>query len=278
MPDDMVISIENLTHAFDGLRVLDGVNLQIRRGETMVVMGGSGCGKTTLLRHLIGSIRPDSGRVVLLGQDLGDLDEAGLNKLRLRCGVVFQSGALFNSLTVGENVALPLLENTRLDPATIAIMVKIKLEMVDLREAADKMPAQISGGMKKRAGLARALALDPEILFYDEPSASLDPVTAAEIDQLILDLARGLKVTSVVVTHDMHSAFHIADRMAMLDRGRIVALGTKEEIRNTADPLVHQFVNGLAVGPITERKKGSNYEEDLLGLPIAPEQMRVHGV
>jgi phospholipid/cholesterol/gamma-HCH transport system ATP-binding protein len=265
MPDDVVISVEQLTKAFDGRVVLDGVNLEVRKGETVVIMGGSGCGKSTLLRHMIGSISPDSGRVVLLGQDLNRLDERGLNKLRLKFGILFQSGALFNSMTVGENVALPLREHTGLDQSTIDIMVKIKLESVGLREHADKMPSQISGGMKKRAGLARALALDPEVLFYDEPSAGLDPVTSAEIDQLIMDLSKKLGVTSVVVTHEMDSAFRIADRMAMLDRGRVLAVGSRDEIRQSADPLIHQFINGLAEGPITERKKESNYEEDLLG-------------
>jgi phospholipid/cholesterol/gamma-HCH transport system ATP-binding protein len=272
--DEVVIVAENLSKSFDGRKVLDGVGLAVRRGETMVVMGGSGCGKSTLLRCMIGSIWPDGGRVVLLGHDLAELDEVGLNKLRLRFGILFQSGALFNSMTVGENVALPLREHTELDPATIEIMVKMKLEMVGLREHADKMPGQLSGGMKKRAGLARAIAMDPEILFYDEPSAGLDPVTSAEIDQLIMDLSGKLGVTSVVVTHEMDSAFRIADRMAMLDRGRVVAEGTADAIRASADPLVRQFVNGLPDGPITDRRLHTNYEADLLGLPIGPEDSR----
>ena len=278
MADDVVISVEDLVRSFDGHVVLDGVSLKVRRGETMVIMGGSGCGKSTLLRHMIGSLTPDGGRVVLLGQDLNELDEAELNKLRLRFGILFQSGALFNSMTIGENVALPLREHTALDPATIEIIVKMKLEMVGLREHADKMPAQISGGMRKRAGLARALALDPEILFYDEPSAGLDPVTSAEIDQLIIDLSSKLGVTSVVVTHEMDSAFRIASRMAMLDSGRVVALGTPPEIRGSPDPLVQQFINGLATGPITERRLHTNYEQDILGVAVAPEAMRIAGI
>jgi phospholipid/cholesterol/gamma-HCH transport system ATP-binding protein len=278
MSDDATIRVENLVKSFDGHVVLNGVDLQVRRGETMVVMGGSGCGKSTLLRHMIGSLYPDSGRVVLLGEDLNELDDAGMNQLRKRFGILFQSGALFNSMTVGENVALPLTEHTDLDPATIEIMVKIKLESVGLREHADKMPGQISGGMKKRAGLARALALDPEILFYDEPSAGLDPVTSAEIDQLMIDLSKKLGVTSVVVTHEMDSAFRIADGRAMRDRGRGVAVGTREEIRTSDDPMIRQFINGLAEGPITERRQESNYEEDILGTAVAPEAMRVQGI
>lgn len=265
MSDDIVISVERLTSRLGGRVILDGVDLQVPRGQTMVVMGPSGCGKSTLLRHMIGSLFPDSGRVMLLGQDLNELDDAGLNKLRLRFGILFQSAALFNSMTVAENVALPLREHTRLDESTIRIMVKMKLESVGLREHAEKMPAEISGGMKKRAGLARALAMDPEILFYDEPSAGLDPVTSAEIDQLIVDLSGKLGVTSVVVTHEMDSAFRIADRMAMLDRGRILAVGSRGEIRATNDPLIRQFINGLARGPLTERKSESDYRDDLLG-------------
>ncbi len=275
---DAVILVEGLVRSFDGRRVLDGVNLSVRRGETMVVMGGSGCGKSTLLRHLIGSLVPDAGRVVLLGRDLADLGEDEMNALRLRFGILFQSGALFNSMTVGDNVALPLREHTALDPATIDIIVKMKLEMVGLREHAEKMPAQLSGGMKKRAGLARAIGLGPEVLFYDEPSAGLDPVTSAEIDQLIIDLSRKLGVSSVVVTHEMDSAFRIADRMAMLDRGRVVALGTPEEIRRSTDAMVQQFIHGLAEGPITQRRQHTNYEEDLLGAAVVPEAMKVQGL
>ncbi len=178
--------------------------------------------------------------------------------------MLFQSGALFNSLSVADNVALPLREHTDLAENTIGIMVKIKLELVGLRQAADKMPAQLSGGMKKRAGLARAPALDPKILFYDEPSAGLDPVTSAEIDQLIINLNKQLGVTSVVVTHEMDSAFRIADRMVLLDRGRFVISGTPDEMKNSADPLVRQFIHGLTEGPLTDRRRESGYESDLL--------------
>ena len=268
-----VIRVVDLVKRFESKTVLSGINLQVMPGETMVIMGGSGCGKSTLLRHMIGSLLPDEGRVELLGQDLNDLDEAGLNRLRLRFGILFQSGALFNSMTVGENVALPLREHTDLDGETIEIMVKIKLEKVGLREAADLMPAEISGGMKKRAGLARAVALDPEILFYDEPSAGLDPVTSAGIDQLIMDLSGKLGVTSVVVTHEMGSAFRIADRMAMLDCGRVLKVGPRAEFGAIRDgkpdggpqhDLIRQFLRGDPEGPLTARKRDSGYEEDIL--------------
>ena len=261
--------------------VLDGVNLEINEGETMVVMGGSGSGKSTLLRHMIGSIFPDSGSITLFGQDLVTLDEDGLNALRRRFGILFQSGALFNSLTIAENVALPLQEHTALASSIIETIVKIKLELVGLREHADKYPAQISGGMKKRAGLARALALDPRILFYDEPSAGLEPVTLAEIDQLIIDLSRKIGVTSVVVTHEMDSAFRIADRMAMLDNGRMLMVDTREafaklrefpdervEELDEARQIIRQFLRGDAVGPITRRRAMTNYADDLLGKEV----------
>jgi phospholipid/cholesterol/gamma-HCH transport system ATP-binding protein len=176
-------------------------------------------------------------------------------------------------MSIADNVALPLREHTDLAEETIDIMVKIKLELVGLRQHADKMPSMLSGGMKKRAGLARAIALDPKVLFYDEPSAGLDPVTSAEIDQLIMDLNKKLGVTSVVVTHEMDSAFRIADRMVLLDRGKFIAHGTGEEMRNSTDPLVHQFVHGLAQGPLTDRRLASGYEEDLLGLPGLPERI-----
>lgn len=279
----VAIEIRELVRRFDQQVVLDGINLTVKPGETMVIMGGSGCGKSTLLRHMIGSLKPSSGSIALLGQRLEDLDEEGLDRLRLKFGILFQSGALFNSLSVFDNVALPLREHTELDETTIEIMTKIKLELVGLREHGEKFPAQISGGMKKRAGLARALAMDPKILFYDEPSAGLDPVTSAEIDQLILGLTRKLGVTSVVVTHEMDSAFTIADRMAMLDKGRMLMVGTRDEfdrLRKLSDDeaatmseterLIRQFLRGDAKGPITERRALTNYADDLLGTDAGP--------
>lgn len=273
-----IISCKGVVKRFDDRAVLDGIDLDILDGETMVIMGGSGSGKSTLLRLMIGSLEPDEGSITMLGSDLASLSDTALNDVRKRFGILFQSGALFNSMTIAENVALPLTEHTRLDRTIIDIQVKIKLELVGLREHADKYPAQISGGMKKRAGLARALALDPRILFYDEPSAGLDPVTSAEIDRLIVDLSRKLGVTSVVVTHEMDSAFAIADRMAMLDKGRMIMVESRDwydTLRKTdaleaADlPLDHrlirQFLRGDAVGPITERRAATNYADDLLG-------------
>jgi len=247
----------------------------------LVIMGGSGSGKSTILRHLIGTYIPDSGHVKIFGEDLAKLDEHGMNKIRRQFGILFQSGALFNSMSVADNVALSLREHTDLDPDIIEFIVKIKLEQVGLREAADKFPSQISGGMKKRAGLARALALDPKLLFYDEPSAGLDPVTSATIDQLILDLAKKAGATSVVVTHEMDSAFVIADRMAMLDKGKILLVDKREVFEELRDwpeknipdlderqQLIRQFLRGDAEGPLTRRKEETSFAEDLLGVSV----------
>jgi phospholipid/cholesterol/gamma-HCH transport system ATP-binding protein len=269
------IQVQSVTKRFDGRTVLDRIDLKVFKGETLVILGGSGSGKSTLLRLMIGNIRPENGDILihppaeeaepisLCGMTAQQLDE-----YRKSIGVLFQSGALFNSMSVADNVALPLREHTDLPEETIGIMVKIKLELVGLREHADKMPSQLSGGMKKRAGLARALALDPRALFYDEPSAGLDPVTSAEIDQLIIDLNKQLGVTSVVVTHEMDSAFRIADRMVLLDRGKFIVSGTPQEMRDNTDPLVRQFVHGLTEGPLTDRRRAGGYEVDLLGSEI----------
>lgn len=275
--DDVVIRVRDLVKRFDGKTVLSGVNLDVLRGQTLVIMGGSGCGKSTMLRLMIGSLTSDEGTIELLGEDITKMkNETELNEVRKKFGILFQSGALFNSMTLRQNVALPLTEHTSLDANTIDIMVKIKLEMVGLRVDADKYPAQISGGMKKRAGLARALALDPQILFYDEPSAGLDPVTSAEIDQLIIKMSKQLGTTSVVVTHEMDSAFTIADRMAMLDHGRVLKVENRryfEHLRDSQDKLpedealIRQFLCGAAEGPLTDRKDHDDYEDDLLGIP-----------
>lgn len=280
MPADPVISCREVVKRFDGRTVLAGINLDVLPGETMVIMGGSGSGKSTLLRLMIGSFRPDQGEVKLFGENICRISRDRLNDVRKKFGILFQSGALFNSMTIAENVSLPLIEHTTLSREIIDIQVKIKLELVGLREHADKYPAQISGGMKKRAGLARALALDPKILFYDEPSAGLDPVTSAEIDRLIVDLSKKIGVTSVVVTHEMDSAFTIADRMAMLDKGRMLRVETRawfdalrrvpsEQIGELSsdEMLIRQFLRGDADGPITERRAATNYADDLLGKP-----------
>ena len=259
------IQVLDVTKILGGRKVLNQIRLDVHQGETLVILGGSGSGKSTLLRLMIGNTVPDEGEIIALGKNICRMDEAELTSYRRSIGVLFQSGALYNSMTVADNVALPLREHTDLPEQTIEIMVKIKLELVGLREHAEKMPAELSGGMKKRAGLARAIALDPRILFYDEPSAGLDPVTTAEIDQLISDLNRKLGVTSVVVTHDMGSAFRIADRMVLLDRGKFILSGTPAQFRDSTDPLVKQFVYGLTEGPLTDRQRTGAYEFDLLG-------------
>jgi phospholipid/cholesterol/gamma-HCH transport system ATP-binding protein len=280
---DSVISIRDLAKAFPDqegreVRVLDRVTFDVKPGETLVIMGGSGCGKSTLLNCLIGELTPEEGRILYKTRampepvDLLAMEEKALNELRMQFGILFQSGALFNSLTVAENVALPLKEHSYVDPSIIDIVVTLKLEQVHMRPHRDKMPSQLSGGQKKRAALARATALDPEILFYDEPSAGLDPVTSAAIDDLIMDLSKKLRVTSVVVTHEMDSAFRIADRMVMLDRGRVLKIGPRSEFEKTRDTppeeltsdnekLIHQFLNGDTEGPLTDAKGMSEYEK-----------------
>lgn len=262
---EVAIHVHNVTKRFGDKTVLDSINLDVRQGETLVILGGSGSGKSTLLRVMMGNVKPESGDVIRMGKSICTMNDEELANYRTSIGVLFQSGALFNSMSVADNVALPLREHTDLPEETIEIMVKIKLELVGLREHADKMPAELSGGMKKRAGLARAISLDPKILFYDEPSAGLDPVTSAEIDQLIIDLNQKLHVTSVVVTHEMDSAFRIAHRMVLLDRGKFIVSGTPDEMRESTDPLVRQFVHGLTEGPLTDRRRAGGYEGDLLG-------------
>ena len=207
---EVAIEITDLVKSFGDRRVLNKVNLKIYKGETLVVMGGSGCGKSTLLRHIIGSHVPDEGTVKIYGKDINELTESEFDYFRKKFGMVFQNSALFDTMNVEDNITLPLKENTKLDESIIRIMVRMKLELVGLRGFEDLMPSQLSGGMKKRVGLARAIALDPELVFYDEPTAGLDPIVAGVVDKLILDLGKKLNITSVVVTHDMKSVFSIA--------------------------------------------------------------------
>jgi phospholipid/cholesterol/gamma-HCH transport system ATP-binding protein len=237
------ISVVNLRVAYGQREILHGVSFDVWKGETLVILGGSGSGKSTLLRTLVGLQKPTSGEVWINGVNTAKVNQREMDKLRLKMGMSFQQGALFGSMTVGENVALPLEEHTRLEPSTIEIMVRIKLGQVGLASFQDYLPSQLSGGMRKRAAVARALAMDPEILFCDEPSAGLDPIIGAGLDQLILNLKKAYTITIVVVTHELASAFLIADRMVLVDRGHIVAMGTREEIRASTHPRVRQFLD-----------------------------------
>jgi phospholipid/cholesterol/gamma-HCH transport system ATP-binding protein len=261
-----ILELRGVQKFFEGRQVLKDIHLTVAPGETLVIIGGSGCGKSTLLRTIIGEYRPDAGHVYLGGEDACCASPERLDRIRRRFGVLFQSGALYSSMTVGENVALPLREHTDLDEKIIRMIVKMKLELVGLRDFEDLNPSQISGGMRKRVGLARAIALDPEIVFYDEPSAGLDPIATSVIDQLIIDLRSKLGVTSIVVTHDMKSALRIGDRMAMLYNGEFIAVGPPAEFSEPTDPRVRQFVEGLADGPIPLRVSKTDYLEDLLGM------------
>jgi phospholipid/cholesterol/gamma-HCH transport system ATP-binding protein len=241
------------------------------KGDTMIIMGGSGCGKSTLLRHIIGAMKPTSGSIKLFGKEITGMEENELAPIRRRFGVLFQSGALLQSMTVGENVALPILEHGRLDPGIVDLMVKMKLEMVGLTGFEHLKPAEISGGMKKRVGLARALALDPELLFSDEPTAGLDPIMTSVVDILTQEMTRKLGVTAVVVTHDMTSAFRIGSKMIMLgtgpNQGKIIASGTPAEMRASTHGEVQQFINGEPDGPVPLRLSKGDYVERLLGHP-----------
>jgi phospholipid/cholesterol/gamma-HCH transport system ATP-binding protein len=240
-----IISIRDLVVEYDGRRVLDGLNLDIEPGEAMVLLGGSGSGKSTLLRQIIGLERPKSGSVIVKGVDTTRCSSAELKKVRHSIGVAFQSAALFNSLSVKDNVALALREHTRLAPSIIDLMVWLKLAVVGLADFGNLLPQELSGGMKKRGAVARALALDPEILVLDEPSAGLDPIVAAELDELILLLKEAFQMTVIVVTHEMPSAFRIADRIAMLHQGKFISVGTKDEIRASQDPRVRHFLDRI---------------------------------
>jgi phospholipid/cholesterol/gamma-HCH transport system ATP-binding protein len=268
---DPVIEVRDLVRKFGPRTVLNGVSFSVSKGETMIIMGGSGCGKSTLLRHIIGSMKPTSGSIKLFGEEITTMPQAKLEKLRLRFGMNFQFGALLQSLTVGENVALPLIENSAVDPEIVDLIVKMKLELVGLTGFENMKPAEISGGMRKRVGLARAVALDPELLFSDEPTSGLDPIMTAVIDQLTMDLTRKVDMTAVVVSHDMTSAFRIGTKMIMLGAGRragtIIAQGTPDEIRNHPDPEVQQFIKGEPDGPVPLKLSPEDYIDRLLGHP-----------
>ncbi len=247
---DAFISIRDLFKGFGAQEVLSGVSLDINKGESVAIIGQSGCGKSVLLKHLIQLLEPDSGQVLIEGEDVTALHGRALVKLRSRVGMLFQSSALFDSLTVAENVGLGLKETEHLDDATIERTVREKLDMVGLGDILEKMPSQLSGGMRKRVGLARAIANNPEVLLYDEPTTGLDPITADLIDNMIVELNQKLNVTSIAVTHDMKSAFKIASRIIMLYQGKVEIDGSPEEIKNTTNPVVRQFIEGSSIGPV----------------------------
>ena len=266
-----VLSLRNLRVSYGEREILHGISFDVVRGETLVILGGSGSGKSTLLRTLVGLERPSAGEIWIKGRELAKISATEMDEIRRKIGMSFQGGALFGSMTVGENVALPLREHTRLEDSTIEIILRLKLQQVGLEGFEYYMPAQLSGGMKKRAAVARALAMDPEILFFDEPSAGLDPIIAAGIDQLILELKRAFRMTIVVVTHELASAFLIADRMLLIDKGNIVALGTAEDMRASTQPRVRQFLDRIAEPEISGEM---DYLQMLTAEPPEPQSGR----
>jgi phospholipid/cholesterol/gamma-HCH transport system ATP-binding protein len=245
-----MIEIVDLYKSFGQKEVLRGVNLFIEKGQSMVIIGGSGSGKSVLLKHIIGLLRPDKGSVFIEGLDITKLNEKNLYKVRKKFGMLFQGAALFDSLKVWENVSFFLMRHRGISEKKAKEIAIEKLRLVGLVGVEDLMPSELSGGMRKRVGLARAIAHDPEILLYDEPTTGLDPIMADAINDLIIDLKKKLNVTSVAITHDMHSAYKIGDRIAMLYEGRIIEVGTPEEIKNSSNPIVRQFITGSAKGPI----------------------------
>jgi phospholipid/cholesterol/gamma-HCH transport system ATP-binding protein len=238
-----MISLRDVRVSYGEVEILHGITFDVKRGETLVILGGSGSGKSTLLRTLVGLEKPSSGEIWIKGKNIAAIPNAEMDEIRKKIGMSFQGGALFGSMTVGENVALPLREHTKLEDSTIEIMLRLKLEQVGLAGFEYYMPSQLSGGMKKRAAVARALAMDPEILFFDEPSAGLDPIIAAGIDQLILELKQAFRMTIIVVTHELASAYLIADRMVLIDKGHVVAIGTTAEMRASTQPRLRQFLD-----------------------------------
>lgn len=247
-----MIEIQKLSKKFNNLSVLKELSLEVRTGETCVIIGRSGCGKSVLLKHIIGLLKPSEGRVLVNAKEVGSLKELELNALRSKISMVFQGGALFDSMSVADNVGFSLIEHTRITQKDLSDRIEESLQLVGLGGIGNLMPAELSGGMKKRVALARAICIHPEIILYDEPTTGVDPITADSINELIRSLHDKLKVTSVVVTHDMKSAYHIADKIAMMYKGKIILQGSPEEIQATCDPVVHQFIHGLSKGPITE--------------------------
>jgi phospholipid/cholesterol/gamma-HCH transport system ATP-binding protein len=239
---ETAIEVSNLVTHYGDREILKNISLSIPKGMTTVILGGSGCGKSTLLKHLIGLLKPTKGKINILGNDITAMNEDRLNEVRKKMGILFQGAALLNSMTIMDNVSLPLREHTKLKGSTMEIMVRMKLDLVGLSGFDAFYPSQLSGGMKKRAGLARALALDPELLFFDEPSAGLDPVTAAGLDELILKLGKVFRMTIVVVTHELPSVFAIADYVIMLDKGEVLFSGTLEELRASDHPRIRMFL------------------------------------
>jgi phospholipid/cholesterol/gamma-HCH transport system ATP-binding protein len=246
-----MIELKNLYKAFGAKEVLKNLDLTIRDGETIVIIGRSGIGKSVLLKHIVGIMEPDQGKILIDGVDVFSLSSREQVSYRLNTGMLFQGAALFDSLTVKENVGFSLYEHTSMSERDIEAKVREKLEMVGLKGIEDLMPSELSGGMKKRVGLARAICNDPKIILYDEPTTGLDPINADAINDLILRMQEKLKVTSIVVTHDMTSAYKVANRIAMLYNGRIIAMGSPDEIKNTKDPILKQFITGSAQGPLT---------------------------
>jgi phospholipid/cholesterol/gamma-HCH transport system ATP-binding protein len=275
---ESVVEVADLFRQFGTRTVIDNLSFKIHRGETLVIMGGSGCGKSTLLRHIIGVMKPTAGSVKIFGDEITTMNDREIADVRRRFGMLFQSGALLASLTVGENVGLPLLHHTDMSPEEVDEIVTQKLQMVGLNGFNNLKPAEISGGMRKRVGLARALALDPELLFSDEPTSGLDPIMTAVVDKLTLELTKDSGMTAVVVTHDMTSAFRIATRMIMLGRGKIIAQGTPDEIRTHPDPEVQQFINGEPDGPMPLNLSQEDHEHHphVKARPLLSARRRFH--
>jgi len=259
-----MFTIQNIIKTYGGRSVLNGVSFSAEERKITCILGTSGSGKSTLLKIMIGAVRPDAGAVLFEGRDITKTPERELDPYRRKIGMLFQQGALINNLSVAENIALPMREHTALDESIIRIMIKMKLELVGLRDFEDLMPSQLSGGMQRRVALARALALDPAIIFFDEPTSGLDPIGRSVITKLITDLNRLMGITCIVVSHAVEEALRTADRIVLLYQGKVLAAGTPEEIRQTGDPLVKQFITGSPDGPISFRASSRDFREDLL--------------